>query len=149
MIYFRNTTTIPDEKILGILKFVVPKLKEKNYEVYVYKSPYKANGAFYWNYRRAKEHGTIHRIYLLIGPPKSFPCVLTDGKGKEAKGYIPTWVRNRIEALVMVGAHEMRHLWQYQNRKYGIHLSKKNRSRLCEQDADGYAIRMLKKWRNK
>lgn len=54
---------------------------------------------------------------------------------------------NRIEALVYVLAHELRHQWQAIHPKgwrvWGA------RGQYSERDADAYAIKMLRNWRAK
>ena len=58
---------------------------------------------------------------------------------------LPVDLYSRIEALVLVTAHELRHLWQAQHPKgwrvWG------SRGQYSERDADAYAIRMLRAWR--
>lgn len=63
------------------------------------------------------------------------------------KGYLPIPVGNRVEAIVMILAHELRHLWQRRvptgRRVYGA------RGVYSERDADAYAKRMLRAWRRR
>ncbi len=58
---------------------------------------------------------------------------------------LPVDLYSRIEALVLVTAHELRHLWQAQHpkgwRAWG------SRGQYSERDADAYAIRTLRAWR--
>ncbi len=62
-------------------------------------------------------------------------------------GYLPIAVGNRVEAVVMILAHELRHLWQYNvpkgRRVYGA------RGVYSERDANAYAKRMLRAWRRR
>lgn len=62
--------------------------------------------------------------------------------------YLPTpYLADRIEALVFLAAHELRHLWQANvprgRRVWGA------RGQFSERDADAYAIRMLRAWRRR
>jgi len=62
-----------------------------------------------------------------------------------AGGYLPMEFYNRVEALVAITAHELRHLWQAQHPKgwrvWGA------RGQFSERDADAYALHMLRLWR--
>lgn len=59
-------------------------------------------------------------------------------------GYPP---HTRIESLVIVLAHELRHLWHHRvprgRRVWGA------RGQYSERDADAYALRMLRAWRRR
>jgi hypothetical protein len=62
------------------------------------------------------------------------------------QGYLDSLILSRIEAVVHVTAHELRHLWQTN------HPGKRAevwgaRGRISNRDADAYAIRKTREWR--
>lgn len=59
-------------------------------------------------------------------------------------GYLPMQVGSRMEALVVVLAHELRHLWQASHKRGRVYGS---RGRMSERDADAYALSCLRKFR--
>jgi hypothetical protein len=59
-------------------------------------------------------------------------------------GYLPHDYGSRVEALVFIMAHELRHLWQANHLRGKVWGA---RGRFSERDADAYAIRMLRKFR--
>jgi hypothetical protein len=59
-------------------------------------------------------------------------------------GYLPSTWGNRIEALLFVLAHELRHMWQATHTRGKVWGS---RGRYSERDADAYALRMLRAYR--
>lgn len=65
-----------------------------------------------------------------------------------SRGYLPApAIGSRVEALVYIMAHELRHLWQARvprgRRVWGA------RGQFSERDADAYALRMLRAWRRR
>jgi len=77
----------------------------------------------------------------------------------ESKGYVGCRIRNETERLVHLIAHELRHVWQRKNfeTKKGWHHTSRYKRTLTgfgnyrepayEYDADVYARKMLKEWR--
>lgn len=59
-------------------------------------------------------------------------------------GYLPHVIGSRIEALIFVLAHELRHLWQAKHRRGRVWGA---RGQFSERDADAYAIRMVRAYR--
>lgn len=59
-------------------------------------------------------------------------------------GYLPMAVGSRVEALVVLLAHELRHLWQAKHTRGKVYGA---RGRFSERDADAYALQMLRRYR--
>jgi hypothetical protein len=96
-----------------------------------------------WPYN-GRAHPHENRVLVRIGPRGCFPS--RGGWTKRGKGYLPApRLANRMEALVYVLAHELRHLWQYRvprgRRVWGA------RGQYSERDADAYALGKLRAWR--
>ena len=69
-------------------------------------------------------------------------------KSERRKGYLHGYVvGSRLEALVFILAHELRHLWQGvgDGRRRGMVWGA--RGKYSERDADAYALRMLRRFR--
>jgi hypothetical protein len=165
----RNSTDIPDALIREIIRFVVPH-GVTNYGVRVAEGSHSFRG-------RASPEGSGGRVRIWIGPALVFPLRGYGNTGlrtrREARftmwykegrlhhtttrrvltnaprgGYLPRpALGSRVEALVYVIAHELRHLWQgvvpRGHRVWGA------RGQYSERDADAYAIRMLRAWRRR
>ena len=62
-------------------------------------------------------------------------------------GYLPWTVFTKLELLIHLTAHELRHLWQAKHprgwRVWGA------RGQFSERDADAYAIHKVREWRRK
>ena len=69
-------------------------------------------------------------------------------KGDSGDYYLPALILSREEALILVLAHELRHMWQANNiynkrgRAWGA-----NPKGSSDTDADAYAIRKMREWR--
>ena len=65
--------------------------------------------------------------------------------GRMGKGYLEMVLGNRMEVLITVLAHELRHMWQARvtkgRRVWGA------RGKFSERDADAYALQMLRRYR--
>lgn len=83
-------------------------------------------------------------IIVSVGKAHNFPRKGSSSKPKG--GYLPAPdVYSRLEAIVYITAHELRHLWQAKHPKgwrvWG------SRGQYSERDADAYALRKLREWR--
>ena len=58
--------------------------------------------------------------------------------------YLGMAIGSRLEQLVVLVAHELRHLWQAKHNKGKVWGS---RGRFSERDADAYALKMLRRFR--
>lgn len=74
-------------------------------------------------------------------------CVIPEKKQivKPAHGaYLPMKLGSRVEMLIILLAHELRHLWQAKHSRGKVWGSK---GKYSERDADAYALRMLRRYR--
>lgn len=135
----KNYTDIDDETIREIIRFVKPSdvsgfdISIKNCGIGAYRGRAYSQGCSY--------HGSAAPLVIVsIGADDKYPVNVP-----AHKGYLPMQFYNRVEALVAVTAHELRHLWQAKHprgwRVWGA------RGQFSERDADAYALRMLRKWR--
>lgn len=138
----KNTTTIHDETLREIIRFTCPSgvscydVRLNNARGYPFKGRAYTRGSGYHD--RANPF-----ITLYIGDASLFPRKPQERAGD---GYLPVpWLADRIEALVYVTAHELRHLWQAKGIKRGRVWG--SRGRMSERDACAYGIRMLRAWR--
>jgi hypothetical protein len=140
----KNTTAIPTETLREVIRFVCPP-GVSGYDVRL------NNGKGYDFKGRAYTRGSSYHdranpfITLYVGEASRFP---RGPRPPVRSNYLPTpWIADRIEALVYIAAHEMRHLWQERvprgRRVWGA------RGKMSERDADAYAIRMLRAWRSR
>ena len=130
----RNTTTISDRAIRDVVAFVRP----PGIGGFTVRVQNHGRG----NYGLAS--GDSNRI--LLRPPAKGSRNDTDHR--RAGGYLPfPPIAGRLEWLVFIAAHELRHLWQARvpkgRRVWG------SRGQFSERDADAYAIRMLRAWRRR
>ena len=82
-------------------------------------------------------------------------------KRKNTGGYINCLLLSREEAVILVMAHELRHLWQMDHRRKrrikrelgeGVEWAAAvwgSRGQYSNRDADAYAIRKVREWRKK
>ena len=78
-------------------------------------------------------------------------------KRKNTGGYINCLLLSREEAIILVMAHELRHLWQMDHRRRRTKEGEAgeragvwgSRGQYSNRDADAYAIRKVREWRKK
>lgn len=138
----RNTTAIPTETLRAVLRFTCPPgvsgydVRLNNARGYPFKGKAYAKGC--------SMHETADPfIVLYIGEASLFP---RPPRVRDSGGYLPVpYLADRVEALVYLAAHELRHLWQGKvkrgRRVWGA------RGQYSERDACAYGIRMLRAWR--
>lgn len=138
-----NTSGIPTDSVREVIRFVCPAgVTRIDIEVK------KCSGAFGG---RSYSHGcAFHRtanplVTARIGPERYYPRA--PDKDRQP-GYLPLpWIASRLEALVYIMAHELRHQWQAKHpRGYRVWGA---RGQYSERDADAYAIHMLRAWRRR
>lgn len=149
----KNTSWFSDEQVMQVIRFVKPR-GTKNATVTVRNlMPRARSGKRYVSLNMSYFNGFARpeirpaEVVVRVGPSFFFPSEVTEAHG----AYLPVpRLRTRTEALVYVMAHELRHVWQAQNRKarrlcgkHRLHCS------LCETDADLYAQRQLRRWRTR
>lgn len=137
----RNTSGIPDAIVREVINFVKPSSVTR-FDVMVKRSSGVYAGMSY-------AHGSGYHmtadpfVTVRIGPDSKFPYNDINKKG----AYLPVgWIYNRVEALVLVMAHELRHQWQSKCSRGRVWGAK---GKYSERDADAYAIKMLRAWRKK
>jgi len=135
----RNSSGLPTKTVRQVLAFVRPP-GIAGFDVMTKKSSYRYGGTAYS--RGSGYHMSASPfIVVRVGPDKLFPFHEITKKS----GYLPAgWIYSRVEALVLVMAHELRHLWQAKH-KYGRVWG--SRGQMSERDADAYALHMLRTWR--
>lgn len=141
----KNTTTIPTSVIRDVIRFVRPP-GISGFDVRVSNTKWSVAGRAYT--QGSSFHDSAAPFVVLR--------VARDGWPKEATpphkaGYLGVpRLENRIEALVFIAAHELRHLWQAKGIKRGRAKGSRMGARgFSETDADSYAIGMLYSWREK
>jgi hypothetical protein len=135
----QNYTDIDSELIREIVRFVKPNGVSK-FDLSIKNCKYSGRGRAYS--QGCSYHDTAAPLVIVsIGSADKFPVAWRDLAG----GYLPMEFYNRVEALVAITAHELRHLWQAQHPKgwrvWGA------RGQFSERDADAYALHMLRLWR--
>ena len=161
----KNTSGLPDALVREVIRFVRPG-GISNFDVMVKRSD-KAFGGM--SYAEGSSYHWTARPFVTvrIGPDKKFPfyvrgdrmdrpggavTVYSDGRPPrvskpQTKGYLTIgWITSRVEALVLVMAHELRHQWQATHSRGRVWGS---RGKYSERDADAYALGMLRAWRRK
>lgn len=142
----RNTTTVSTDDLREIIRFVCPP-GIHGFDVRLNNAKgYPFAGAAYPEGSGCHDRACAF-VVLRIGPETLFPRPPRPPAPARA-GYLPTpWFASRTEVLVYLTAHELRHLWQAKvkrgRRVWGA------RGQFSERDADAYALRMLRKWRQR
>lgn len=137
-----NITTnlkISEQELVEIINFCKPpncvinrlsikNSRDKNYPYYGYFRP------------------DTKAIRIGIGFKEFFPMVVDRTKKQLTQGYESGfYLYSREEALIYLLSHELRHIWQDQNRK--VKRLGKIKGLYSESDADRYAVNKLEKWR--
>lgn len=162
----RNTSGIPDEVVRDVIRFVRPPGISR-FDVMVKKSLKGTFGGMSYSEGSGYHMTADPFVTVRIGDDSKFPyfvrgdradhpggAVTTYFDGRPAKvskpqskGYLTVgWLFSRVEALVMVMAHELRHQWQRTHTRGRVWGS---RGKFSERDADAYAIKMLRAWRQR
>lgn len=136
----KNTTDIPNEAIREVIRFVRPP-GISGFDVSVKNTARGLAGRAYWA-GSAYHDRACPFVVLRIGR-SGWP---RDASSPHRPGYLGVpRLENKIEALVFLAAHELRHLWQARGIKRG--RARGSRGRFSERDADAYAFKMLDEWR--
>lgn len=134
----RNSTDIPPILVRYIYDYVrLPDVDDPELIHIKNKARGIYHGRYGWYYPKDK------RVVLIV--PPDFNGKVIREKMKYSKLYLE--IRNRVEFVVAVMAHELRHHWQRETWE-GWRLSQSRDGRWCrEVDAETYEIMMLKRWR--
>lgn len=138
---WRNYTDLPDAECRAIYDAVLPP-GLKAHDVRISNCARGFRGRAYWGgsgYHRSA------RPFIVVGIGKTEASTRQDMRVRHRSGYLPMVIGSRREALVVLLAHELRHLWQARVRRgrrvYG------SRGQFSERDADAYALQMLRRYR--
>ena len=142
-----NTTDFSKEFLHEVFDFCKPcGVKSTKVDLYVgntknFRCGHMEHKSFVWDSNRIV-------LYILKADDNriNFPhaCYRTSQQVK--RGYLSLLVLDRIETLVEIMAHELRHIYQEQ-RKHKIKCHGKRRQKFSERDADMYAQRKIREWR--
>jgi len=143
----KNTTTIPNETIREVVRFCLPS-GVRNFDVrvtnHLQATPnYPVAGKAYW--KGCSLHETSNPFIIARVEKSDAPAFVKVYQYGHLKGK-RYWLANRVEKLVYVVAHELRHLWQAKAKnKAGYNWG--SRGRFSEIDTESYAISKLQAWR--
>lgn len=143
----KNTTDFSKEFLHEVFNFCKPVgVKSTKIDLYVGLTARLRHG-----HMELKSFGwDSNRIVLFIQDTKKqtfgFP-VKTYRTSKQIKrGYLGFILLSRVEVLVDIMSHELRHVYQ-ENKKHKIKVFGFKRTKFSERDADSYALRTVRKWR--
>lgn len=144
MLRLKNTTDVPTPLVKDILKFVTPEnIKPVEFTVTVTNASYSLRGR-YMGYRQPR---VLARVAKRFKPHRIALYQDAQNKGKKLA------VTSKVEALVYILAHEMRHLWQHhgsvQHSSFPTGYAKNARGRFSEVDTESYAVNRLRAWRRR
>lgn len=158
----RNTSSYAKDEILEAIRFAKP-AAVSNFDIWV-KAGLQWRGVAYsqGHYDRStkgnfsnrgrtarKQQYTAHTPYVIIvatgRPTMQGISHLSWPAGRKGRGYLRVVTYTRMETLLYLLAHELRHLWQAKVKKgwriWGA------RGQYSERDCDAYAVRRLRHWR--
>ena len=135
----KNTTSINKEAIIKVLEHV--KLKTPKFDIMIKNGKNLAGRA----YCKGSGYHSTARPFIVCRIPDNFPRFFKTyqiGQFKNKTYYF----LDRIEALVYIMAHEIRHIWQsrHKNKRGYVYGSK---GKFSEIDTEAYAINRLRQWR--
>lgn len=140
----RNSTDIASEIVKEIEAFVMPPGGVGAYDLELRNSGSQTCGRAYW---AGSSYHTTARPFITVRLSRRERYAPAPPPRHKA-GYLPLPARgSRVEQLVHLLAHELRHLWQARVRRgrrvWGA------RGQFSERDADAWAIRCLRQWRRR
>lgn len=144
-----NHTDIPNETIRAIIRAVRP-AGIANFDVRISNTK---KGCCGRSYTSGSGYHMTANPFLVVRVAKQVREII-----KPHGGYLGCAWGTRIEALLFVLAHELRHMWQAANGKLDHRRRRRivkprhgmvygARGRFSERDADAYALRMLRAYR--
>lgn len=135
-----NTTKIENEKIRELIRFARPS-GISNFDVMI--KNYQHFGARGRAYSKGSSYHYSNNAFIVVSisnTNQGYPYYWEGGNG-----YLPHLTMDRLENLLYVLAHELRHLWQGKHPKgYRVWGA---RGKFSERDADAYAIRKVREYR--
>lgn len=137
----KNTTSISTEKIRELIRFCKPS-GVSNFDVMIKNS--KCHGVRGRAYLGGSSYHYSKNRFVVLGIGKTeYPRRSYTKKGT---GYLSFILYDKLEEILFVLAHELRHLWQKKVRRG--HRVWGARGQFSERDADAYAIRIVRRWRS-
>lgn len=137
----RNYTDIPDDWIRSVIRAVCPP-GVAGFDVRI--SNRAKRGARGRAYSRGSGYHDRACPFIVVSISRTDAGCRIRWRPRRP-GYLPMDIGSRRETLVIVIAHELRHLWQARvprgRRVWGA------RGQFSERDADAYALQMLRKFR--
>jgi hypothetical protein len=130
----KNYTDIPDETVRAIIRAVRPS-GISNFDVRV-SNGRRFRGRAY--HAGSGYHETADPFIVCAIPEREHLIVKPRG------AYLGHAMGSRIEQLIVLLSHELRHLWQSKHTRGKVYGSK---GRFSERDADAYALQMLRRYR--
>lgn len=152
----RNSTAIPNGLVREIIRFTRPP-GIGNFDVMVKNAKcgsHLKGGAYHGgsSYHHSRRPFVVLSTAEQAGKRRwrMYPCIHRMYQYGQLKGR-RYYLADRIECLVYLAAHELRHLWQAQapkgSKRRGMVWG--SRGRFSEVDTESYAIRKLREWRRK
>lgn len=137
----KNYTDIPSEQIRDLIRAVRP-AGISNFDVRVSNCDRQGRGRAYIQGSAYHDRACPFIVVSVARTDKAARWISEGGNG-----YLPMVWGSRLEALVVLLAHELRHLWQGHsgNKRRGMVYGAKGR--MSERDADAYALQMLRRFR--
>lgn len=135
----KNHTDIPDATVRSLIQAVRPS-GISNFDVRI--SNYAGRRGRGRAYTRSSYHDR-DCPFVVVSIAKTEQKARDLGQHRKG-GYLNYAVGSRLEVLVAILSHELRHLWQAQHTRGKVWGSK---GRFSERDADAYALHMLRRYR--
>lgn len=136
-----NYTSIKKEILKEIIRFVRPP-NISNFDITIKNSKSWGGGAYY---KGCSYHSRTHCPYVVIRISDKLNYPLNTNP-RQVGGYLKhVEVYSRLEFIVYMIAHELRHLWQSKIKKGWRYYS--SRGQFSERDCDCYALHKLREWR--
>lgn len=142
----KNTSPYPTERVKELLRFAFRGIADAGVEVHVKGTTTKRYGGLaYGGIPHIANVAATTRYLITIRLPRNEDSLLPVMKAgtKRLRRLYPEGIpiENWEDLLVFIGAHEGRHIWQYQRRK---RTGKRGKG---EYDADKFAFKQLNAWR--
>lgn len=140
---WRNYTNISDAQAKAIYQAVVP-TGLAAHDVEIKNSDIGGAGKAYW--AGSGYHATA-RPFVVVRVPRTEQGARQRRYAEAKGGYLPVDLGSRVECLVYILAHELRHLWQAKFRGKPRGMVYGAKGRFSERDACAYGMQMLRRYR--
>ncbi len=138
---WRNYTDIPDAQAKAIYEAVCPS-GLKAHDVELKNNAGAGRGMAYYN--GSGYHSTA-RPFVVVSIPKTER--MARNITQDGGGYLPVALGSRLECLVYIMAHELRHLWQAKAKGKPRGMVFGAKGKFSERDACAYGMQMLRRYR--